>query len=103
MRKVKLMQPQLKTASVRVLPASARRGGIQHSARETRRCRGVWAVSLLCLATAVASHGQFKTLYSFKGTANGELPNSPPVQGFDGNLYALISTRTVLFDGDGFA
>ncbi len=58
--------------------------------------RMICVVSLLCLATAIASPAQsFTSLYSFCSQANcpdGSGPNGWLVQGFDGNLYGTTST-----------
>lgn len=57
-----------------------------------RALRSVVAVFLLCLATAIASHGQkLIDFYNFHGGANGQYPTGPLFQGFDGNFYGTTS------------
>jgi uncharacterized repeat protein (TIGR03803 family) len=53
-----------------------------------RAWRTVSAAILLCLAAAIAAHGQtFRVLANFNGPVTGEHPQAPLVQGLDGNLY----------------
>ena len=48
------------------------------------------AILVFCVLTAVPSPAQFISLFSFNDSSGGN-PNSPLVQGVDGNLYGTAA------------
>jgi uncharacterized repeat protein (TIGR03803 family) len=64
--------------------------------------RGIWALLLVCLASAIGSPGQTVIdFFNFNGT-DGKNPNGPVAQGLDGGMYGTTQYGGAYGDGTVF-